>query len=207
MGIVHDKIKHLSLLNSLHEAFQFKRHLMFFRTSAHFLNHCWTFGDLRKAPVFILKKKRCGLLKSSLTICLFEKKKKNHKSPPWKKHLEYVICSFPSACVLKFDTVFLLQASSCVQSYLKKSGNSESSSEIAWELLQPPKCSIYVVVFFSPTQLAKDEMCICLVCILRRLDDSGPDRQELSSSEVPLRAWQREMHVRRSKEGVNFTLA
>lgn len=57
--------------------------------------------------------------------------------------------------------------------------------------------------FFSPFpgELGKEEMCIRLVCILHRLDDSGPDRQELSSSEVPLRAREKEMHMRSSKEG------
>lgn len=44
-------------------------------------------------------------------------------------------------------------------------------------------------------------MSIRLVCILLRLDVSGSDRQELSSSEVPLRAREKEMHVRSSKEG------
>lgn len=44
-------------------------------------------------------------------------------------------------------------------------------------------------------------MGIRLVCILHRPDDSAPVRQELSSSEVPLRAWEKEMHVRGSEVG------
>ncbi len=44
-------------------------------------------------------------------------------------------------------------------------------------------------------------MGIRLVCILHRLDNSGPVRQELSSSELPLRAWEKEMHVRSSEGG------
>lgn len=80
--------------------------------------------------------------------------------------------------------------------------NSESSSEIAWELRLHPKCSIDGGFFPPfPGELGKEEMCIRLVCILHRLDDSGPDRQELSSSEVPLRAREKEMHMRSSKEG------
>lgn len=44
-------------------------------------------------------------------------------------------------------------------------------------------------------------MGIRLVCIPHRSDDSGPVRQELSSSEMPLRAWEKEMHVRSSEGG------
>lgn len=44
-------------------------------------------------------------------------------------------------------------------------------------------------------------MCIRLVCILHRPDDSGSDRLELSSPEMPLRAREKEMHARSSKEG------
>ena len=44
-------------------------------------------------------------------------------------------------------------------------------------------------------------MGIRLLCILHMLDDSGPVRQELSSSEVPLRAREKEMHVRSSEGG------
>lgn len=44
-------------------------------------------------------------------------------------------------------------------------------------------------------------MSIRLVCILLRQDVSGSDRQELFLSEVPLRACEKEMHVRSSKEG------
>ncbi|KAJ4946384.1 hypothetical protein JOQ06_024051, partial [Pogonophryne albipinna] len=40
----------------------------------------------------------------------------------------------------------------------------------------------------------KAEMGIRLLCILHMLDDSGPVRQKLSSSEVPLRAREKEMH-------------
>lgn len=43
-----------------------------------------------------------------------------------------------------------------------------------------------------PRQLGKEELSIRLVCILLRLDISGSDRQELSSSEVPLRAREKE---------------
>lgn len=78
-----------------------------------------------------------------------------------------------------------------------------SPSKIAWEWFLWLKCN--TPVFFSsssfPRQLGKAEMSIRLVCILLRLDVSGSDRRELSSSEVPLRAWEKGMHVRSSKEG------
>ncbi|TNN75897.1 hypothetical protein EYF80_013867 [Liparis tanakae] len=44
-------------------------------------------------------------------------------------------------------------------------------------------------------RVGREEMGIRLVCILHRLDDSGPVRLELSSSEVPLRTREKKMHL------------
>ncbi|KAF0040082.1 hypothetical protein F2P81_008317 [Scophthalmus maximus] len=83
--------------------------------------------------------------------------------------------------------------------YLLPQPPSDAKSDVKHDIYTTLGCMTLDVPdspHFLSQRVGKQKMGIRLICILHRLDDSGPVRQELSSSEVPLRAGEKEMHIR-----------
>lgn len=88
----------------------------------------------------------------------------------------------------------ILTLKSLPQKLLRQSSCCIPNAASAAFFFLPPLPSVHPLptppplFFFLESRVERKEMCIRLVCIPHRLRDSGPDRRELSSSEVPLRA-------------------